>query len=204
MSRLPRPLIILAILAFLIVSLSGTALAFSPDRTTVTSITTITTSGQEILTFDAATCTALKAAFPQRASDPTLCQYTHYWKETIMRSSATSTSCPTGTVWFWDADSDGVFYSLDLNTEFHWAGNCQQPIGVSEDCFPDWLIDTTVSNPSCYGYDYIGSRKSHAYVYTVFLTINPGGFSYSRWESQRRECYNDALGDCYWYSWIGK
>jgi hypothetical protein len=219
MVKARRSLVVLGLLASLtaIFGLGGTAFAAGINRngTAPPKTTTYTKSGQETLTFDPKTCAALKAAFPKRASDPALCQHTHKWTETIILNSSTTSSdiaatCPSGRVSFTDYDSDYSYYILEMNTSFVWTGNCNQPVAGTEyggeQCYPYLLIaGTTVSSPECYNYNYIGSYKSHADVYTVWVSFYVGPTLWlARWESQRRECKNASVGDCNWTSWIGK
>jgi hypothetical protein len=83
----------------------------------VISAAPVSTSGQEVLgTLSPAQCAALKAAYPQDASDPRMCKYTHGWTKTVTSGPVTANQCPAGRTGYNDYYGIWPIWEMDLDT----------------------------------------------------------------------------------------
>lgn len=215
--RLTRILVILALAAVLVGSISlgvQTRVAYAAGPTTTTM------SGTETLNLSAVQCAQLKAAFPQYASDPRLCQLTHGWTETTATTTTRSTgaipfgsSCWTGTHSFHDWVNSGIsniWWEEDLDTTFSWSNpnTCNAtPSLTRQVCYFSYQRNTTHRDVGCYSYIYYSPSgwSSRAAVYSADITEHyPFGQTLEFYQSQRRECYSyNAPDSCNWTAWQG-
>jgi hypothetical protein len=163
---------------------AGSAWAASVSSGPQTQITT------ETIHLNAAQCARIRKAFPQDS-----CTILHTTQQTVSPQSIIGGGggCPSGSESFTDKYTDGVFYQLQIITQFYWNGKCGLPTGTGPYCQVNWSA-LTMSNQQCY-YWYSSQYNATEGKYTVF--VGAAGVGYTA--GVYRGCRADA--SCY-SGWI--
>ncbi len=124
----------------------------------------------ETIQLSAAQCARIRKAFPTASC--TILHTTEVTDSTPRQTSGNVVplACATGDLYFTDTYTNlpPVLYQLQIITQFHWSGNCGQPIGQNgPQCQVNFAF-VTIGNEQCY-YWYSNEFNATEGKYTVFV-----------------------------------